>query len=130
MPDRAEPANRILLVTAHHARFQSAAFVIAEMPAQWSLEWARTPVEAVRRLLRGSWRLVCIDASIDERGGRALVFHLARWRPELPVIVLSDDRPEGGGPGSLASHSSWTELGATLNCRLTARPTRGGQRDR
>jgi hypothetical protein len=85
----------VLVVTGNTARANAVCQQVLELLPTARVFHAHHTLDAMRRCLRLRLHLVVLDWGVDGAGGPALERHLARCRPELPVIACDDAPPEG-----------------------------------
>jgi hypothetical protein len=90
MPTVLPPSNLVhpgvLVVTADVALANSVRQQVLALLPTARVFHAHHTLDAMRRCLRLRLHLVVLDWGVDGAGGSALQRHLARCRPELPVI--------------------------------------------
>jgi hypothetical protein len=111
----------ILLLTRRQERFTAIATLLQRVWPELLLERVLSAPQAARLALRGHARLMLIDAELGPDGSVGLAHHLARWRPDLPVLVLTDGPPVSLALG-LARQAAWDSLDDEL-CRCLALPS-------
>lgn len=112
----------LLLLTRRQDRHDAVAAALHRVWPELVLERTASAPQAARLALRGHLRLMLIDAAAGPDAGVGLAHHLARWRPDLPVLVLADDLPAATG---LARPARWDRLDEALQHCLALPAGRG-----
>ena len=113
---------RILITEDHAVVRQGLRLILADHFKKAVFGEARNATEALARVWKEKWDVVVLDITLPGRSGLEVLKEIKRWRPTLPVLVLSM-HPEdqfavrllkAGASGYLTKESAGEELAGAI----------------